>query len=137
MKIFKTTLLICIMLLLVNCNTIVEGKSDFHPDFKVGKTGFEKELKKQINFDDLAIGTYYTKKNNISEERGLNLTFKFAEQELPNKEESNNDSEFIVSKVKEYLLNLDNYDYVNIIFENEREEGNITKSSRIKIKKEL
>lgn len=137
MKIFKTILFISVVLLLVNCNTIVKGSSDFHPNFKVGKTGFEEELKKQFDFDDLAIGTYYTKKNNSLEERGLNLTFKFAEQELSNKEESNNDVEFIITKVKEYLLNLDNYDYVNIIFENERKEGNITKSSRIKIKKEL
>ncbi|MEN8703260.1 MAG: hypothetical protein ABF311_07425 [Polaribacter sp.] len=137
MKILKTTLFISVMLLLVNCTTIVEGTSDFHPDFKVGKTGFEKELKKQLDFDDLAIGTYYTKKNNSLEEKGLNLTFEFAEQELPNKEELNNDAEFIITKVKEYLLNLDNYDYVNIIFENEREEGNIARSSRIKIKKEL
>jgi hypothetical protein len=137
MKILKTTLFISVMLLLVNCTTVVEGTSDFHPDFKVGKTGFEKELKKQLDFDDLAIGTYYTKKNNSLEEKGLNLTFEFAEQELPNKEELNNDAEFIITKVKEYLLNLDNYDYVNIIFENGREEGNIAKSSRIKIKKEL
>lgn len=137
MKILKTTLFISVMLLLVNCTTVVEGTSDFHPDFKVGKTGFEKELKKQLDFDDLAIGTYYTKKNNSLEEKGLNLTFEFAEQELPNKEELNNDAEFMITKVKEYLLNLDNYDYVNIIFENGREEGNIAKSSRIKIKKEL
>ncbi|WP_296637919.1 hypothetical protein [Polaribacter sp.] len=137
MKILKTTLFINVVLLLVNCTTIVEGTSDFHPDFKIGKTGFEKELKKQLDFDDLAIGTYFTKKNNSLEERGLNLTFEFAEQELPNNQELNNYAEFIITKVKEYLLNLDNYDYVNTIFENEREEGNIAKSSRIKIKKKL
>lgn len=137
MKIFKPTLFISTILLLVNCNTIVKGKSDFHPDFKIGKTGFEKELKKQINFDDLRIGTYYTKKNNIDEERGLNLTFKFAEQELPNKEKLSSNTDFITTKVNKYLLNLDNFDYVNIIFENEMVEESITKSSRIKIKKEL
>ncbi len=137
MKFIKTTFLLLSMILLVNCNTKVEGTSEFHPDFKIGKKGFRKALKKEINYDDLTIGTYYTKKNNIAEEKGLNLTFKVSGDGLTNNEEINNKADYLAAQVKKYLLNLEKYDYVNIIFENEKEENGIKKSSSIKIKRKL
>ena len=137
MKFIKTTFLLLSMILLVNCNTKVEGTSEFHPDFKIGKNGFREALKKEINYDDLSIGKYYTKKNNITEEKGLNLTFKFSGDGLANNEEINNQADYIAAQVKKYLLNLEKYDYVNIIFEKEKEEDAIKKSSSIKIKRKL
>jgi len=137
MKFFKITLVLALLFLTTNCSTKVEGSSEFHPDFKIAKSGFKKELKKEIDFEDLSIGTYYTKKNNITEERGLNLTFKNAKQEVYSTNEANKKADFIATQVNKYLLNLDNYDYVNIIFENENEEGDVKKSSRITIKREL
>ncbi|EAQ40998.1 hypothetical protein [Polaribacter sp. MED152] len=137
MKFFKTTLVLALLFLATNCSTKVEGSSEFHPDFKIAKSGFKKELKKEIDFEDLSIGTYYTKKNNITEERGLNLTFKNANQEVYSTNEANKKADFIATQVNKYLLNLDNYDYVNIIFENENEEGDVKKSTRITIKREL
>ncbi|WP_334055560.1 hypothetical protein [Polaribacter sp. P097] len=137
MKFLKTTLVLALLFLTTNCSTKVEGSSEFHPVFKIAKSGFKKELKKEIDFEDLSIGTYYTKKNNITEERGLNLTFKNANPEVYNTNEANKKADFIATQVNKYLLNLDNYDYVNIIFENENEEGNVKKSSRITIKREL
>lgn len=137
MKFFKTILVLALIFLTTNCSTKVEGSSEFHPDFKIAKSGFKKELKKEIDFEDLSIGTYYTKKNNITEEKGLNLTFKNANQEVYSTNEANKKADFIATQVNKYLLNLDNYDYVNIIFENENEEGDVKKSSRITIKREL
>ena len=137
MKFFKITLVLALLVLATNCSTKVEGSSEFHPDFKIAKSGFKKELKKEIDFEDLSIGTYYTKKNNITEERGLNLTFKNANQEVYSTNEANKKADFIATQVNKYLLNLDNYDYVNIIFENESEEGDVKKSTRITIKREL
>ena len=135
MKFFKTILVLALIFLTTNCSTKVEGSSEFHPDFKIAKSGFKKELKKEIDFEDLSIGTYYTKKNNITEEKGLNLTFKNANQEVYSTNEANKKADFIATQVNKYLLNLDNY--VNIIFENENEEGDVKKSSRITIKREL
>lgn len=69
MKFFKTTLVLVLLFLITNCSTKIESSSDFYPDFKIAKSGFKKELKKEMDFDDLSIGTYYTKKNNITEEK--------------------------------------------------------------------
>ena len=112
MKFFKTILVLALIFLTTNCSTKVEGSSEFHPDFKIAKSGFKKELKKEIDFEDLSIGTYYTKKNNITEEKGLNLTFKNANQEVYSTNEANKKADFIATQVNKYLLNLDNYDYV-------------------------
>jgi len=137
MKFFKTTLVLVLLFFITNCSTKIESSSDFYPDFKIAKSGFKKELKKEMDFDDLSIGTYYTKKNNITEEKGLNLTFKNAKQEVYSTNEANKKANFIAIQVNKYLLNIDNYHYVIIIFENENEEAGVKKSSRITIKREL
>lgn len=46
-------------------------------------------------------------------------------------------SDFITEQVKQNLLNLDHFDYVNIIFEKENKKGNVKRTYRTTIKEEL
>ena len=51
----------------MDCNTVLGGNSNVPiPKFKIGKKGFEKNLKKGFNFDYLIVGTKTVKKNGIS-----------------------------------------------------------------------
>jgi hypothetical protein len=137
MKKIRIICTLFIVTILLNCTTIVKGTSDAHPDFKIGKKGFENSLKKQIDFNSLGIGTYISNKNGISKEKGLNLTF------LKNNITAISDSLFyhyseeIKLQTIQYLLNLDTYDYINITFKSEEVQKDLTKSTSIKIKKAL
>ena len=136
MKLLKPSLLYISILFFIGCNTKIETSSDAHPNFKIGNTGFEKSLKAQFDFEKLSVGTYFSKKNGISTEKGLNLTF-----QKNNLAEVSDSliyvySDEIKTQVKKYLLNIDKYNYINIKFE-EQTKGDIIKSSSIELKEEL
>jgi hypothetical protein len=137
MRYFKSILIAFLILLLSSCSTIVNETSNTHPDFKIGIKGFENKLKKEFEFEKLSIGTYFTTKNVLGKEKGLNLTF----QKNDLQSVSNNLIGVYANKVKELveknLLHLDDYDYVNITFKNEQEQEGLTKSTSIKIRKKL
>ncbi len=137
MKYFKTFLVLSIVCILINCRAKVETTSNFIPEFKMGKSGFKEVLKKQIDFEELAIATYYTKKDNKAKEQGLNLTFKNSTKEVVYDNLVQKDLDFITEQVKQNLLNLDHFDYVNIIFEKENKKGNVKRTYRTTIKEEL
>jgi len=122
---------------LLNCTTIVKGNSDAQPNFKIGKKGFENSLKKTFDFETLSIGTYFTKKNGTSQEKGLNLTFKKNNLTAISDSLWHQYSEQIRIETLQYLLNLDTFDSINIIFKSEEVKEDLTKSMSIKIKKAL
>jgi len=136
MKLLKPYLFLGIILFFISCNTKIETSANSNPNFKIGKEGFEKSLKAQFDFEKLSIGTYFTKKNGISVEKGLNLTFQKNNLRKVSDSLVYVYSDEIKNQVKKYLLNLDKYDYINIKFE-EQIKGEITKSNSIEFKKEL
>ncbi len=119
-----------------NCNRTVSGTSNFHPDFKIGKKGFEKKLQEAFSFEKLSVGTYMTEKQGFNKEKGLTLTFGI------NNIASITDSVFNIYAdetsilVKNNLLHLEDYNYVIVKF-NEETKGDISKSISVTIKKEL
>ncbi len=137
MKNFKLFLFLTACLFFLNCYTVTESKSSSNPDFKVGKAGFEKRLKRQFDFDKLSIGFYTTKKNGLSKENGLNLTFKINNLENISDSLINSYTDVIKEEVKTNLLHFKDYNYINITFENELTKGNLRKVNSIKIKKQL
>tara|TARA_R110002126_G_scaffold291243_2_gene451315 strand:- start:1492 stop:1902 length:411 start_codon:yes stop_codon:yes gene_type:complete len=136
MKLLKPSLLFVFILFFISCSAKIETSSDAHPNFKIGKTGFEKSLKAQFDFEKLSVGTYFTKKNGISTEKGLNLTFQKNSLSQVSDSLIYVYSDEIKIQVKKYLLNLDKYNYINIKFE-EQKKGDITRSNIIEFKKEL
>lgn len=136
MKFTKLILLVVTISCFINCNNKVTTSSDAHPNFKIGKKGFEKSLQKEFDFDKLSIGTYITKKNGVSEEKGLSLTFQKSDLHRVTDSIIIANCDDIKTHVKKYLLNIDNYEYVIIKFEEEI-EGDISKSTSIKVKKQL
>ena len=136
MKLLKPSLLFVFILFFISCSAKIETSSDAHPNFKIGKIGFEKSLKAQFDFEKLSVGTYFTKKNGISTEKGLNLTFQKNSLSQVSDSLIYAYSDEIKIHVKKYLLNLDKYNYINIKFE-EQKKGDITRSNTIEFKKEL
>ena len=136
MKTAQLLLLLLFISLFMNCNSELKKTSDVNPNFKIGKTGFEKSLKKEVDFDKMSIGTYITNKNGGFQEKGLNLTFQKDNLHLIKDSLLLNYSNEITSQVKKYLLNINNYEFVIIKFEDEK-KGEIIKSTSVKIKKEL
>jgi len=137
MKKLRIVLALFFVAFLLNCTTIVEGNSDAHPNFKIGKKGFENSLKKEFDFDKLSIGTYFTKKDGISKEKGLNLMFLKNDLTAISDSLLYHYSEEIKNQTIQYVLNLDTYDSVNITFKSEEVQKDLTKSTSIKIKKAL
>ena len=136
MKKLKIVFAFVSFFIFLSCSTIVDGNSDLHPDFKIGKKEFENSLKKEFDFEKLSIGTYFTKKNGISEEKGLNLTFEINNLRFVTDSLITIYSDKITVQVKKYLLNKDNYDYVIIKFEEET-KGEISRSTSLELKKQL
>ena len=134
----KLKIIICAMAVftMFNCTRTVSGSSNLHPNFKIGKKGFEKRLQEAFSFEKLSVGTYLTEKQGFNKEKGLTLTFDI------NNIKSITDSVFNVYAdktsilVKKNLLHLDDYNYVIVKF-NEETKGDISKSTLVTIKKEL
>jgi hypothetical protein len=57
MKTAQLLLLFLSISLFMNCNSKLKKTSDVTPNFKIGKIGFEKSLKKELDFDKMSIGT--------------------------------------------------------------------------------
>jgi predicted nucleotide-binding protein (sugar kinase/HSP70/actin superfamily) len=135
MKLLKIGLVGLVLLLGSSCVNTSTTTSK-HVEFKIGKEGFEKQLAKVFEFENLAIGTYITKKKE-AREQGVNLTFR------KNDLSQFSDSLIIVysnsikQEVKANLLHLSDYDYINITFEEEVKSGDLKKINSIKIKKQL
>jgi hypothetical protein len=125
------------VLTFTSCNITTKGSSTYanNPDFKIGKKGFEKELKKTLDFDVLTIGTSITTKNGISE-NGLTLTFKTKDLSNISNDVFKRYAKIIKIETEKYLLKKDKYDVVLIKFKEEI-KGEISKSTSIEIKKEL
>ena len=136
MKTAQLLLLFLSISLFMNCNSKLKKTSDVTPNFKIGKIGFEKSLKKEVDFDKMSVGTYITNKNGGFQEKGLNLTFQKDNLHLIKDSLLLNYSNEIASQVKKYLLNINSYEFVIIKFEDEK-KGEIIKSTSVKIKKEL
>ncbi|MCG1036378.1 hypothetical protein [Polaribacter sargassicola] len=120
-----------------SCTTTSTGTSDLNPEFKIGKNGFEKRLKKGFDFEKLNIGTYYSNKNGISQENGVNLTFTISDFSKYSNSDFFKISKHIKKELQEYLLNLNNYDYVKIIYNRVYKEDGLEKTSSVKIKLKL
>ncbi|WP_298763772.1 hypothetical protein [uncultured Polaribacter sp.] len=129
--------LVFIMLFLASCNLQEAPKNIApSPNFKIGKNGFEKKLQTIFDFEKLSVGTTVTRNLGISK-TGLNLTFKVIDLKLMSDERIYKHSEVIKFETKQNLLKLNTYDFLTIIFKEEIKEGDFTKSSTIKIKKQL
>ncbi|WP_299061529.1 hypothetical protein [uncultured Polaribacter sp.] len=137
MKYIIKAFFIMALLALTSCNitTSSSSTSASNPDFKIGKKGFEKELKKTLDFDILTIGTSITSKNGISE-KGLTLTFKTKDLSNISDDIFRKYAKIIKIETEKYLLKKDTYDVVLIKFKEEI-KGEILKSTSIEIKKEL
>ncbi len=125
------------LLALTSCNitTSSNSTSASNPDFKIGKSGFEKVLKKALDFETLSIGTLVTTKNGITE-TGLTLTFKAKDLTKVTDDDFFKYAKVIKIETAKYLLNKEKYDVVLIKFK-EEVKGEISKSTSIEIKKEL
>ena len=137
MKYLKTMIAMLSIALLFSCSIKTESSTIApHPDFKIGKLGIEKALKKEFDFQKLSLGTYMTRKMG-KKELGLNLTLQ--------KDDLNSISDSLLSQyssriqelVLKNLLHLEDYDYINITFENKKIKDEFTKSTSIKIRKSL
>lgn len=129
--------LVFIMLFLASCNLKETPKNIApSPTFKIGKNGFEKKLQTIFDFEKLSVGTTVTRNFGISK-TGLDLTFKVIDLKLMSDERIYKHSEVIKFETKQNLLKLNSYDFLNVIFKEEIKEGDFTKSSTIKIKKQL
>ncbi|WP_405606094.1 hypothetical protein [Polaribacter sp. Asnod1-A03] len=119
---------------IISCSTSTTRTSDLQPDFK---NGFEKRLKKGFDFEKLDIDAYFSNKNGISEENGVNLTFTISDSLKYSKSDFFKISKHIKKEVQEYLLDLNDYDYLNITYNKVSEEDNTEKTSSMKIKLKL
>tara|TARA_R110002049_G_scaffold1803_3_gene13699 strand:- start:6060 stop:6476 length:417 start_codon:yes stop_codon:yes gene_type:complete len=137
MKYIKKAFFLVALITFTSCNITTKGSSTYanNPDFKIGKKGFEKELKKTLDFDVLTIGTSITTKNGISE-NGLTLTFKTKDLSNISNDVFKRYAKIIKIETEKYLLKKDKYDVVLIKFKEEI-KGEISKSTSIEIKKEL
>ncbi len=137
MKYFKFFAFFIFSLSLFNCNTIVNGKSNKHPNFKIGKSGLEKNLRKHFDFENLSIGTFSTNKNGVSKEKGLNLTFQKKNLHQTSDSLINVYANKIKKDVVNNLLHLKDYDCINITFESKIIDGDLNKINSIALKKQL
>lgn len=137
MKYIKKAFFLVALITFTSCNITTKGSSTYasNPDFKIGKKGFEKELKKTLDFDVLTIGTSITTKNGISE-NGLTLTFKTKDLSNISNDVFKRYAKIIKIETEKYLLKKDKFDVVLIKFKEEI-KGEISKSTSIEIKKEL
>ena len=137
MKYLKSIFTLLSLLLLFNCNVITQANSSApHPDFKIGQKGIEKKMKQEFDFQKMSVGTFMTTKIGVKE---LGLNLKFQKEDI----QSTSDSllkeyvAIIKKSVAKNLLHLEDYDYINITFENENIEGEFTKSTSVKIREQL
>jgi hypothetical protein len=137
MKYLKSIFTLLSLVLLFNCNVITQGSSSApNPDFKIGQKGIEKKFKKEFDFQKMSVSIFMTTKIGVKE---LGLNLKFQKEDI----QSTSDSllkeyvAIIKKSVAKNLLNLEDYDYINITFENENIEGEFTKSTSVKIREQL
>ncbi|WP_299016689.1 hypothetical protein [uncultured Polaribacter sp.] len=129
--------LVFLMLFFASCNVNNSPKNTPpSPNFKIGKTGFEKKLQTIFDFEKLLVGTSLDRNFGISK-TGLNLTFKVKDLSMMSNERMHKHSEVIKFETKQSLLKLDSYDFLNVIFKEEMKDGDFTKSSTVTIKKQL
>jgi hypothetical protein len=137
MKYFKSFFITLAILFLSSCNMdLNNGNSAPHPDFKIGQKGIEKMLKQDFDFQKMSVGTHMKTKMG-TKEFGLNLTFQ-KDDMLPVSDNTFKEHASTIKKlVVNNLLHLEDYDFINITFENENIEGEFTKSTSVKIRKLL
>ena len=136
MKFVKLVVFCLVLSVSFGClSTFSKGESN-HVDFKIGKDGFEALMQKEFAFKKLALGTYLTKKDEVSE-KGVNLTFTLDSlQNIPLPKIANY-ADLIAIEVKANLLHLSDYDYVNVTFTEEETIDNIQKEISLKTKRSL
>lgn len=124
-------------LLLISCSLKKENNTIApHPDFKIGKKGFENKLKEVFNFEKITFGSGINRNLGVSS-TGLNLTFYMNDLDVVSNEKLSKYAKIIKFETNKNLLKLDNYNFVKITFKEEKQEEEFTKSTSIKIKKQL
>jgi hypothetical protein len=122
---------------MMSCEVKETSNSKGNPNFKIGKQGFEKALQKEFKFEKLSVGTYFTKKNGVKTEKGLNLTIENMNLSLVSDSLIMVYSDKIKQLTSENLLHLKEYDYINITFNQQQETGELQKVNSVKIRKQL
>jgi hypothetical protein len=137
MKYLKLVFTTLTLFLFFNCNLQVKNSPNpTHPDFKTGKNGLEKILKQEFNFQKMSVGTYITTKMG-KKELGVNLTFQKEDLLTVSDSLLKEYASTIKKTVVKNLLHLEHYDFINITFENEFSDGEITKITAMKIREKL
>ena len=137
MKYLKSIFITITVLFVSSCNMdLNNGNSAPHPDFKIGQKGIEKMLKQDFDFQKMSVGTHLAKKMG-TKELGLNLTFQIDDVLSVSDSIFKEHASTIKKLVVNNLLHLEDYDFINITFENENIEGEFTKSTSVKIRKLL
>lgn len=136
MKSLKIVLATLTLFFTLSCVKTTTTAVANHIEFKIGKEGIEKNLAKEFDFQNFSVGTYITTKNK-NKEKGINVKFKKDNLNKVSDSLLNVYSNVIQKEVKANLLHLSDYDYINITFEQELEDGDIKKINSVKIKKQL
>ncbi|MGK0414032.1 MAG: hypothetical protein ACJA1B_002251 [Polaribacter sp.] len=137
MKYLKLTFATLALFVFISCDFQTSNSPHApHPDFKIGRDGLENILKQEFNFQKMSVGTHMSSKMGLKE-LGLNLTFQ--KEDLMSVSDSllKTYSTKIKKTVIKNLLYLEDYDYLNITFENQFSEGAFTKSTATKIREQL
>lgn len=133
----KIIVSILTFLLLTSCSLKKENNTIApHPDFKIGKKGFEDKIKEVFNFEKITFGSVINI-DTLSSSTGLNLTFYMNDLDFISNEKLSKYAKIIKFETNKNLLKLDKYNFVNITFKEEKQEEGFTKATTIIVKKQL
>lgn len=106
------------------------------PEYQVSKTEFEKEISAITQFDEILVSTSVTTKNGVRD-NSISIELKNPETSLEDRVTFLLQSNKIISKAKESIKNIEDYDKIVVNYSEERMDDGIEKKVSFKTERDL
>lgn len=113
----------------------VHGKT-IPPEYLVSKTEFEKEISAITQFDEILVSTSVTTKNGVRD-NSISIKIKNSHTSLEDRVTFLLQSNKIISKAKESIKNIEDYDKIVVNYSEERMDDGIEKKVSFKTERDL